>query len=116
MTALHQGWQEMDGSLARTGGWVTGALGVVGIVSAIMWRSRVTEQQVTAESVTTSFFITMAVAESPFLAGFVFTIVSHGVRPFFVGLVLFAVALAIMLVSLGRIDVEADGTPVDVIR
>lgn len=114
--ALKQGWQEIDGQLSRTGGWVAGALGVLGVIAAIWWRGRVTERPVTPEKATTSFFLTIAVAELSMLTGFVFTILSHGARPFYVGLAFFAVALTIMLISLNQIEVLADGEPMDLIR
>jgi len=116
VTALHQDWQEIDGRLARTGSWVAGVLGVIGIGVAIWWRGRVTERPMTPQAATTSFFITIAVAEAAMLAGFAFTIVSHGSRPFFAGLAFFAVSLAIMLISLGQIELTSDGAPADLIR
>lgn len=113
---LHQGWEETDGAMARTGGWIAGALGVIGIVAAIVWSSRVTSRPVSAASLTTSFFVTIAIAESGMLAGFVLTFVSQGGRPFFVGLGLFAIALTIVLVSLSQVEIEADGTSAELIR
>ena len=65
---------------------------------------------------TTSFFVTIAIAESGMLAGFVLTFVSQGGRPFFVGLGLFAIALTIVLVSLSQVEIEADGTSAELIR
>ncbi|MDH3500481.1 MAG: hypothetical protein OEM97_10185, partial [Acidimicrobiia bacterium] len=42
--ALDQTLDEIDTGLARTGEWVAGAVGIVGIVVAVMWRSRVVER------------------------------------------------------------------------
>ncbi|MDH3500862.1 MAG: hypothetical protein OEM97_12115, partial [Acidimicrobiia bacterium] len=69
-----------------------------------------------ASNLTTSFFITIAIAEASLLIGFVFTVVSNGTRPFLVGLGMFAVALAVILLSFGQIEVETDGTPGSLIR
>jgi hypothetical protein len=116
VTALHQNWYEMDGGLATIGGWVAGALGVIGIAASVWWRGWVTERPMTPAKVTTSFFGIMALAESSMLAGFVFTMISHGGRPFMVGLASFAAALMIMLVSLNHIELASDGSATEMVR
>jgi hypothetical protein len=114
--ALNAGWDDPDTTLARGGAWLTAGLGLLGLIAAIRWRSRVTEQPVEPEGVLSPFFITLAFAEAPLLVGFVFTILGRDPLPFLAGTGFFTVSLALLLTGLDQIELTADGSTSGIVR
>ncbi len=114
--ALGSGWDERESTLATVGLGVTVGLSVLGLIVAIRWRATATERAVNPARLTTSYFITLALAEAPLLAGFVFTIVARDATPFWIGAGSFTIALIVMLTALGMVELQSDGSPTGLIR
>lgn len=116
VVALSTGWETRDETLATIGLWLTIILSVLGLVAATRWRSTATERATEPSRLTSSYFITLALAEAPLLAGFVFTVVARDRTPFWIGAAVFAVALVILLTALPFIEVRSDGSPTGLVR
>jgi F0F1-type ATP synthase membrane subunit c/vacuolar-type H+-ATPase subunit K len=116
IVALRSGWDERADALATVGLAVTIALSLLGLVVALRWRTSTTERTVSAARLTTSYFITLALAETPLLAGFVFALVARDALPFWIGAGSFVVSLIVILTALGLVELEGDGSPTRLIR
>jgi hypothetical protein len=114
--ALNSGWDDREDTLATVGLWVTVGLSFLGVVVAVRWRTITTERTLPAARLTTSYFITLAIAEAPLLAGFVFTVVARDVAPFWVGAGSFAVSLIVILAALSMVELQADDSPTRLTR
>jgi hypothetical protein len=108
VAALRSGWTDRDEKLATIGIWVAGVLGLIGLVVAARWRAAVTERPVAPGRLTTSYFVTLAVAESGMLAGLVFSIVARSASPFALGAAIFLLSLVLVLTALSRVEISAD--------
>ncbi|MDJ0959659.1 MAG: hypothetical protein QNJ88_03300 [Acidimicrobiia bacterium] len=114
--ALNSGWDDRNATLATTGLWVTVALGLFGLIVAVRWRTGATERSVSAARLTTSYFLTLALAETPLLAGFVFAVVARDATSFWIGAGAFSVSLFVILTALTLVEVQGDGSPTRLIR
>lgn len=114
--ALSSGWDDRDDSLATIGLAVTLALSILGLLFTLRWRNATTEGPVPAARLTTSYFLTLALAETPLLAGFVFAIVARDAASFWVGAGSFSISLILILTALGFVEIQGDGTPTRLIR
>ena len=104
------GRDPVDDDVGRIGLIVAAVVGVGGLAAAVVWRNRVTDRPVAPRRLSTTFFLTLAVAEAGMLVGFTFTFVSHVVAPFLAGAGLFSVALVTMLSALSMVEVAAADT------
>jgi F0F1-type ATP synthase membrane subunit c/vacuolar-type H+-ATPase subunit K len=116
IVALRSGWADRDDTLATVGLWVTAALGSIGLVVAARWRTAITERPLAAGGLTTSYFVTLALAESGMLAGLVFSIGARSVTPFVVGAAIFVVSLTLILTALNRVEVGSDDWTTGIVR
>jgi hypothetical protein len=101
------GRDPVDDDLGRIGLVVAALIGGGGLAAAVVWRNRVTDRPVALRRLSTTFFLTLAVAEAAMLVGFTFTFISHVAAPFLVGAGSFTLALVTMLSSLGQVELAA---------
>lgn len=116
VVALSSGWEERADTLATVGLAVTVGLSLLGLGVTVRWRTATTERAVPAARLTTSYFITLALAEAPLLAGFVFAVVARDAVPFWIGAGSFAISLVIILTALAMVELQSDGSPTRLIR
>lgn len=95
-----------DAAVSDTAGIVAaGAAGAVGVLAAVLWRSRVTERTVTIAQLRATIFVALAIAEVGMLLGLVWGFFSQSPAPLWTGAAFYALSLVLVATGIARADV-----------
>lgn len=107
LLALSGGWDDADDGFARTGIWVAGITGLVGLVVAVTWRNRVVAAPVDPNRLLTTWIMAVAFAEVGMLVGFVFAVLSRTLTPFVLGAAILGLSLVVLTTALSHVELDA---------